>query len=523
MKKVHILDCTLRDGGYCNQWKFGCENKRKIVKGLIEANINILECGYLTDKVLPDKDSTQFSSLEEVNNFVLETNKNMYVIMINYGEFSLEKIPVYQGKGIQGIRVAFHKKDADKATEYCRKLKEKGYMVFVQPMISLSYSDTEFIQLIQRVNEIKPYAFYIVDSFGMMKRKNLLRLFYMVEHNLSEDIWVGFHAHNNLQLAYSNAQSLIEAQTTRNIIIDTSVYGMGRGAGNLNTELFADYLNEYTEEKYIIKPLLQIIDEVLNDFYKRNNWGYSLSKYLSAAHELHPNYASYLEDKNTLTYEAMDEILAAVDEEKKCEFDRKYIEKIYLEYMERQQTPQRDMEKLANALNGKKVLLIAPGKSIEKDKERLQSFMKESNIIPISINFAYQGVEYVFVSNLIRYRELNGECYKRCIVTSNIKESQAFATVQYEKLLASIQSVQDNAGLMAVKLMIALGKKEVYLAGFDGYSHNAEENYAPFSKMLLTKSTIVDEMNQGISDMLRIYGEQIDIRFITHSIYEQEQ
>ena len=100
---------------------------------------------------------------------------------------------------------------------------------------------------------------------------------------------------------------------------------MGRGAGNLNTELFADYLNEYTEEKYIIKPLLQIIDEVLNDFYKRNNWGYSLSKYLSAAHELHPNYASYLEDKNTLTYEAMDEILAAVDEEKKCEFDKKYI------------------------------------------------------------------------------------------------------------------------------------------------------------------------------------------------------
>ena len=76
---------------------------------------------------------------------------------------------------------------------------------------------------------------------------------------------------------------------------------------------------------------------------------------------------------------------------------------------------------------------------------------------------------------------------------------------------------------MAVKLMIALGKKEVYLAGFDGYSHNAEENYAPLSKMLLTKSTIVDEMNQGISDMLRIYGEQIDIRFITHSIYEQEQ
>ena len=54
MNKVHILDCTLRDGGYCNQWKFGADNKRKILNGLVNANINIIECGYLTDRVLPD-------------------------------------------------------------------------------------------------------------------------------------------------------------------------------------------------------------------------------------------------------------------------------------------------------------------------------------------------------------------------------------------------------------------------------------------------------------------------------------
>lgn len=111
-------------------------------------------------------------------------------------------------------------------------------------MVTLSYSDEEFLKLIRQVNEFMPYAFYIVDSFGMMKGKDLTRLFYMIEHNLSEEISIGFHSHNNMQLAYSNAQTLINVRSNRNLIIDSSVYGMGRGAGNLNTELFVDYLNE---------------------------------------------------------------------------------------------------------------------------------------------------------------------------------------------------------------------------------------------------------------------------------------
>ena len=75
---------------------------------------------------------------------------------------------------------------------------------------------------------------------------------------------------------------------------------MGRGAGNLNTELFVQYLNDNADGNYDIKPLLSIIDEILNAFYQRNYWGYSLPNYLSAAHNAHPNYAGYLDDKKTL-------------------------------------------------------------------------------------------------------------------------------------------------------------------------------------------------------------------------------
>lgn len=119
-----------------------------------------------------------------------------------------------------------------------------------------------------------------------------------------------------MQLAYSNAQSLVDLHSERSMIIDSSVYGMGRGAGNLNTELFVEYLNENADGKYDIKPLLVIIDEILNEFYQRNYWGYSLPNYLSASHNAHPNYAGYLDDKKTLTVEAMNQMFDMMDEEK---------------------------------------------------------------------------------------------------------------------------------------------------------------------------------------------------------------
>lgn len=523
MNKVQILDCTLRDGGYCNKWEFGEKNKKTILNGLLNANINIIECGYLTQNMIPDEASTKFTSLNEVNKLIEYVGvKCFYVIMINYGEYDIAKIPKRSLGMIEGIRVAFHKKDANEALLYCKNLKDKGYKVFVQPMISMNYSDIEFINIINKVNEIKPYAFYIVDSFGMMKRKNLLHLFYMVEHNLDKEIWIGFHSHNNLQLAFSNAQCLVETQTQRRLIIDSCVYGMGRGAGNLNTELFADYLNEYASGDYKIKPLLQIIDEVLNYFYKISDWGYSLSRYLSATYALHPNYAVYLEDKNTLTLEAMDEILSEIDGEKKAIYDKNYIEKLYVKYMRNQNDKQDDLEKLKLAFRGKNIVLIAPGKSIEGCKKQIKSFALKNNAIIISINFDTEYSDYIFISNLRRYRDLDLKKLDKCIITTNIKDDKAFAQVDYKFLVVSNDGVEDNAGLMAIKLMVLLNKKSIYLAGFDGYSHNSEENYSSYSKKLITKAEVADRINGGMKAAINCFKKQIKIEFITQSIYNEE-
>lgn len=525
MNNIRVLDCTLRDGGYCNQWQFGQQNMHKITESLVAAKINIVECGFLTNRVENNPEVSKFRTMQAAEEILPNRRgDSLYVVMVNYGEYDAVDLPECNHNGIGGIRVAFHKKDRFAAMELCRQIQGKGYQVFVQPMVSLSYTDEEFLELIRNVNELKPYAFYIVDSFGMMKRTDLMRLFYVVEHNLAAEICIGFHSHNNLQLAYSNAQALVDTQSRRTMIIDSSIYGMGRGAGNLNTELFIDYLNDIRGTSYDLKPLLHVIDEVLNRFYRENYWGYSLPNYLSATHNIHPNYASFLSERNTLTVEAMDEIFQRMDPEKSVEFDRKYIEQIYMEYMALGESMEQHLMDFKAELEGKRVLLIGPGKSSFEKSELVCACAKETDVVSIAVNFDYPYVvaDYIFTSNLRRFRDLPQNAHDRTVITSNIKTRDAYMSVDYQSLLNTVEDAKDNAGMMVLKLLCNLGVKEVIMAGFDGYSHDVKENYGSRRMSFQSGEEQLDAMNEGVRKALQLFEQEMRIVWLTNSIYQEK-
>lgn len=520
MNSIQVLDCTLRDGGYCNEWNFGYENIKKIITGLGDANIDIIECGFISNRASGNKDESRFRNFEEIKSIIpAEKNGKLFVAMINLGEFSIEDIPPFDVASIDGIRLAFHKKDLKEALDACKMIKSKGYLLFVQAMVSLNYSDSEFLSLLECADDIKPYAFYIVDSFGVMREKELVRLFHLAEHNLSREIRIGFHSHNNMQLSYSNAQKLTKMETDSNLIIDSSIYGMGRGAGNLNTELFIEYLNDNAGKSYCIKPILNLIDEILNEFYLRNYWGYSLPNYISASHNAHPNYANYLDEKKTLTIEAIDDIFDMMDDDKKVYYDKNYIEKLYEKYMESGKSINGYDHTLRERLFGRNVLLIAPGKSSVEEKNTIISFVQgNDNLTVISVNHKYTFVEtdYVFVSNLRRYRELNDTSCKQ-IVTSNIPASGECYKTSYKDLINDVEGVADNAGLMAIKLLIMNKSKHVYLAGFDGYTHDINQNYGLKNMEIVSKYSYLDAINAGMSTVIKKMRMQIPIDFITNT------
>ena len=159
-----------------------------------------------------------------------------------------------------------------------KKVLQKGYKLFIQPMTIMRYSDKELLELLDVVNTelADAAAFYVVDSFGEMRMNDLNRIVHLVDHNLRPEMTMGFHSHNNLQLSYSNAVTLLQFFSDRDVIIDGAVLGMGKGAGNLNTELFLEHLNLYYNKQYQIAPLLEVIDKVLNTIRAEHYWGYSI-------------------------------------------------------------------------------------------------------------------------------------------------------------------------------------------------------------------------------------------------------
>lgn len=326
MAKIKLLDCTLRDGGYVNNWEFGRENIRQIIKNLVSAKLDYIECGFLKNTIY-NSDYSLFDSFSDLFEFLPEKSDSVYTLMVNFGEIRIEKIPQCEADNI-GIRVAFKKENFNEAIEFCRQIKEKGYKLFINPQQTIIYNTSEILNLIEKVNEIKPYAFTIVDTSGSMKKQDVLSLFYMAEKHLNKNINLGFHSHNNLKLSFSNAQALMEQYTERTLIIDTTVFGMGRGAGNICSEHMTKYLNDNYGGEYNLLPILKTIDEQINPIFRKTPWGYSVPYYLAALNYCHPNYAKFLIEKKSVSVDVINDILQRIPQDKKSTYDEKFISKM---------------------------------------------------------------------------------------------------------------------------------------------------------------------------------------------------
>ena len=245
-----------------------------------------------------------------------------------------------------------------------------------------------------------------------------------------------------------------------------------------------------------------------------------MPNYLSAKHNLHPNYAMYLNDKKTLTVDNMDDIFNMFDDDKKVYYDQSYIEKLYVQYMSKNGVYNERHIELKNRLKNKKILIIAPGKSSLSEKENIQRFI-DDNAISISVNFDYKEVDtdYIFVSNIRRFKEISKECYDKCIITSNITSTETYMKVNYFDLLNDVNYVRDNAGMMLIKYLIKLGIKDIYLAGFDGYSMNYYENYNEDVTECAVDTSFIKNTNNGLQQVIKEFSEKANITFLTKTKY----
>lgn len=534
MKKIKLLDCTLRDGGYVNDWEFGHNNLLSIFERLADAGIDIIEIGFLDDRRPFDINRSIMPNTESSGKIWEQVTKNpgMVVGMIDYGTCKIENLQPCSETFLDGIRVIFKKHVMKEALEYCAEVEKLGYKVFAQLVSITSYSDEELAALTKLVNDVKPYAVSMVDTYGLLTPNDLLRYYEILDKNVLPEIQIGFHAHNNFQLAYANTITFMEKESSHDIIVDGTLYGMGKSAGNAPLELIAGYTNEKYKTTYDISSLLEAITESIMDFYTKNPWGYQMFYYLSAANRCHPNYVNYLYGKENLSPSKVNDILGQIKpEEKKLLYDKSLAEQTYENYMNQNIKNQKTLEELSQELSNKTLLLMGPGKNVKFQRGIIEDFINKENPVIISINYLPDdfGADYIFVTKRNRYLELTEHLHAvrnkelKIIATSNV-ESRVTGfeyVVDRAPLLDQKGSIKDNSFLMLLKLLKQLGIKKVSCAGFDGYSSKDDNYFNPMMEYSFLKEEAY-QLNSYIKDVLNSEYKDIQIDFLTYSHYTEE-
>lgn len=537
-KNVKVLDCTLRDGGRIIDCMFPDRDILDISIRLTESNIDIIELGFLRDwrNVEYSGNSTFFTSVEQIKRFIPESKKNtIYVAFVDYGMFDFDSLTPYDGTSIDGIRVGFTKKDfvnnRDEIVSCLKIVKEKGYKLFVQGVNSLGYSDAELLDLIRLINEVHPEAFGIVDTYGAMYVDDVRRIYGLVDHNMLDDISIDFHSHNNFQLSFAFAQEIIElSKGVRSIIIDSTLNGMGKCAGNLNTELIVDYLVRKIGYNYGFDGLLDIIDEYMYSIKRIYPWGYSIPSMMAGIYKSHPNNVIYLTEKYRLATKDIKHIMSMIDPESRQRYDYDNIQRLYREYNHTKVDDKAALEKISSLIGERNLLLLMPGQSIRIHRKEIEDYVAVNHSFVISANFIsdYTSEEdrLAFYGSSKRYKRAEGrENEKYVVVVSNVDNpSSTDIVVNYESLVERDNEDFDNTMIMLLNLLKRIDVSAFAIAGFDGYV-KGENNYFDDSQFDGNRfEGKYDKITENMRKMLKKYAFSLSdkkkIKFITPSIYE---
>ena len=533
MKRVQLLDCTLRDGGYLVDAQFGNTVIRGIIKGLADSGIDVVECGFLKDEP-HEKGSTIFNNAAQLRSFLPEERRQTsFVCLADYSRYSISNLEPFDGTSIDGVRACFFKHERYDVIDFCKEIVEKGYKLYVQPVDILGYTDAELLELMDMINPLEPYAFSIVDTFGSMYKEDLRRVFYLIDRNLNAASRIGFHSHNNLQMSFSLSQEFIDmTQGLRKVVIASTMAGMGRGAGNTNTELVMQYMNRKYNIGYDIDMVLDLIDNYVDGIRNSCSWGYSIPYFLAGSYSAHVNNISYLTAKAGISSRDINYLLNRIGGDARKRYDYDLLEKTYLEYNRTIRDDAEEVASLRESLHGKDIVMLLPGHSIVTHKEEILNYCAEKKPVIISVNLLSHDypINYAYFSNKKRYNYWKNADhfseYKK-IVTSNVTktEEKNQIIIDFTRLIKCGWDQLDNSGILLLRLLDKLDVASIAMAGFDGYSHESTSTNYMHKEMEKTRNTTnADDANRDVQSMLEDYmnTRQSDcpIHFLTPSRFE---
>ncbi len=535
MKKVKLLDCTLRDGAYIVDGEFGTAAITGIIKKMQDANVEVVECGWLKNDA-HKKGTTFFHVPEDLSQYLIEKNpRSVYAVMIDWNNYDLKYLPECDGKTVDAIRVVFPSNKYKEGLAVGAEIQKKGYAVFYQAANTLAYSDEQLIDLALETNKGKPVCLSVVDTFGAMFGKDLEHIVTILDQHLDKDIKLGYHSHNNQQLSFALTMNFVELceKLGREIIVDSSLCGMGRGAGNAPTELMVNYLNSTYNCNYDMNKVMDAIDTYMEKFQEQFSWGYSTPYFIAGMYCCHVNNIAYLQKNHRTNAKDMRNIIESMSEKDRKAYDYDLLEEKYIENQNHEIDDEETIQKLKEELRGKEVLLLAPGESIASQKEAVQAYIQEKSPVVIAVNALNNDYDcdYGYFTNTIRYnyaKDVYQEQFSKTkkIILSNVKvESEGNEEiVNFNHVIKRGWEYFDNAVISCLRLMDKLHVENIAIAGFDGFKTSYNASYADASLPTLNPNNEWDKLNTEIKEMYQDFKTTtettMDITFVTESIFQ---
>ncbi len=461
---MKILDCTIRDGGYYTKWDFD--------QSLIETyltNMNILPVEYLEVGYRSPKMEGYHGQYYYCPDFVLQkiaklSNKKL-VIILNEKDIDVSTVAELLKPClgiISMVRIAIDPNQLSRALVLAEKVKSLGFEVGFNVMYMSKWKgNTSFLNELKNVDGIADY-FYMVDSYGGVYPSDVKEIYDIVKSKMNTKI--GFHGHNNLELALINSLTAIECGAD---IIDATVTGMGRGAGNLKTELLLTALNQRNGLGIDFNSLSNVTD-AFHDLQKNHEWGTNLPYMVSGANSLPQKDVMEWVSKR---YYSINSIIRA----------------LYHQKNNSQENHNYPYFQPNNRFD--EVILIGGGDSVNQHKEAILTFLgqhknwciihassRNAALFKDSVNqqyFCLVGNEGLRLERIFdNIGEFNGEC----ILPPSPRKMGTYVP---EKLVSKVSElaknilsnvIDDSHTSIALQTALILQPKLCYVVGYDGYN-----------------------------------------------------
>ncbi|MCC6355529.1 MAG: aldolase catalytic domain-containing protein [Verrucomicrobiae bacterium] len=289
--QIKALDCTIRDGGLMNNSRFEDRTVAAVYRACVEAGIDYMEIGYRNSRKIfsPDQYGVwRYSHEDDIRRIVGDNPTNLKLAVMADAEKSdyQNEIPPKSESVVDMIRVACYIHQIPLALDMVKDAHDKGYETTINIMAASVIQERELDEALALVASSEAQALYLVDSFGHFYSEQVRYLIikymnYMRPAGKS----VGIHAHNNLQLAYANT---IEAIVLGANMVDATMAGLGRGAGNCPMELLIGFLHN---PKYKLRPVLDCVENHIEPMRKNLKWGFDLPYLITGLLNRHPRSA----------------------------------------------------------------------------------------------------------------------------------------------------------------------------------------------------------------------------------------